>query len=137
MNMRARALFSVGIALAAFGTARAHHSVTGSFDTSRNIEITGKVVEWRFRNPHTLLVVDGTAIIDGKRDDVTRRWEIESSAAAGLRASGVDEKTFVPGSSVTVKGIPLRKLGRLRRCQRQEPHRRRPDRIRGSCRGHR
>jgi hypothetical protein len=108
MNMRARALFSVGIALAAFGTARAHHSVTGSFDTSRNIEITGKVVEWRFRNPHTLLVVDGTAIIDGKRDDVTRRWEIESSAAAGLRASGVDEKTFVPGSSVTVKGIPHR-----------------------------
>jgi hypothetical protein len=108
MNLRARALFSVGLALAAFGTARAHHSVTGSFDTSRSIEITGEVVEWRFRNPHTLLVVDGTAVIDGKRDDVTRRWEIESSAAAGLRASGVDEKTFLPGSRVTVKGMPHR-----------------------------
>jgi uncharacterized protein DUF6152 len=96
------------VAIAAVGTAQAHHSVTGSFDTTRTIEITGDVVEWRFRNPHTLLVVDGTAVIDGKRDDVKRRWEIESSAAAGLRASGVDEKTFVPGARVTVKGIPHR-----------------------------
>lgn len=108
MSFRARVASAVLVAIAVFGTAQAHHSVTGSFDTTRNIEITGDVVEWRFRNPHTLLVVDGTAVIDGKRDDVKRRWEIESSAAAGLRASGVDEKTFVPGARVTVKGIPHR-----------------------------
>jgi hypothetical protein len=109
MTIRARILFSAGfLAFAVFGAAHAHHSVTGSFDPSRSIEITGDVVEWRFRNPHTLLVVDGTAVIDGKRDDVKRRWEIESSAAAGLRASGVDEKTFVPGAHVTVKGMPHR-----------------------------
>ncbi len=109
MKNRAVVLFSAAcLAVAAFGTARAHHSVSGSFDSSRSIEITGEVVEWRFRNPHTLLVVDGTAVIDGKRDDVKRRWEIESSAAAGLRAAGADENTFVRGSSVTVKGIPHR-----------------------------
>ena len=109
MTIRSRVLFSAGLlAATVLGTARAHHSVTGSFDTTRNIEITGEVVEWRFRNPHTLLVVDGTAVIDGKRDDVKRRWEIESSAAAGLRASGVDEKTFLPGTRITVKGIPHR-----------------------------
>jgi len=91
MTIRARILVSAGlVAVAAFGGAHAHHSVTGSFDPSKTIEITGDVVEWRFRNPHTMLIVDGTAVIDGKRDDVTRRWEIESSAAAGLRASGVD-----------------------------------------------
>ena len=109
MTFRARIAFSVGVlAVAVFGTAHAHHSVTGSFDTTRNIEITGEVVEWRFRNPHTLLVVDGTAVNDSKRDDVKRRWEIESSAAAGLRAQGVDEKTFVTGTRITVKGIPHR-----------------------------
>jgi hypothetical protein len=108
MNIRARVASAGFLAVAVFGTAQAHHSVTGSFDTTRTIEITGAVVEWRFRNPHTLLVVDGTAVIDGKRDDVKRRWEIESSAAAGLRAAGVDEKTFVPGARVTVKGIPHR-----------------------------
>src|SRR5688500_9455724 len=109
MTIRARALLSTGfLAAAVFGAAHAHHSVTGSFDATRNIEITGEVVEWRFRNPHTLLVVDGTAVIDGKRDDVKRRWEIESSAAAGLRAAGVDEKTFVPGTRITVKGMPHR-----------------------------
>jgi hypothetical protein len=109
MSIRTQALFAAGlVAAAALGTAHAHHSVTGSFDPTRNIEITGEVVEWRFRNPHTLLVVDGTAVIDGKRDDVKRRWEIESSAAAGLRADGVDEKTFVPGTRITVKGMPHR-----------------------------
>jgi hypothetical protein len=109
MAIRARVLFSAGfVAVAVLGAANAHHSVTGSFDPSRSIEITGEVVEWRFRNPHTLLVVDGTAVIDGKRDDVERRWEIESSAAAGLRTSGVDEKTFVRGARVTVKGMPHR-----------------------------
>src|SRR5262245_35985854 len=109
ITIRARALFSAGfVAVAVCGAAHAHHSVTGSFDPSRTIEITGDVVEWRFRNPHTMLIVDGTAVIDGKRDDVKRRWEIESSAAAGLRASGVDEKTFVPGAQVTVKGMPHR-----------------------------
>ena len=109
MTIRTRALVSAGfVAIVAFGAAHAHHSVTGSFDPSRTIEITGDVVEWRFRNPHTMLIVDGTAVIDGKRDDVKRRWEIESSAAAGLRASGVDEKTFSPGERVTVKGMPHR-----------------------------
>jgi hypothetical protein len=109
MTIRARVLSLAGfVALAALGPARAHHSVTGSFDPTRSIEITGEVVEWRFRNPHTLLVVDGTAVIDGRRDDVKRRWEVESSAAAGLRPAGVDEKTFVPGTRITVKGIPHR-----------------------------
>ena len=109
MTIRARLLFSAGfVALAALGAAHAHHSVSGSFDSARTIEITGEVVEWRFRNPHTLLVVDGTAVIDGARDDVKRRWEIESSAAAGLRARGVDENTFARGASVIVKGIPHR-----------------------------
>ena len=109
MTIRARVLFSAGlVALAALGAAQAHHSVSGSFDGTRTIEITGKVVEWRFRNPHTLLVVDGTAVIDGVPDAVERRWEIESSAAAGLRARGVDENTLARGAVVVVRGMPHR-----------------------------
>ena len=109
MTVRARVFFLAGVlAVAAVGMAQAHHSVTGSFDTKKTIEITGEVIEWRFRNPHTLLVVDGTAVIDGARDDVKRRWEIESSAAAGLRPAGVNESTFTRGARVIVKGIPHR-----------------------------
>ena len=109
MTVRAWVSFSTGfIAATACYAAYAHHSVTGSFDVTRRIEITGEVVEWRFRNPHTLLVVEGTAVIDGTRDDTKRRWEIESSAAAGLRAAGVDENTFARGARVTVKGMPHR-----------------------------
>jgi RES domain-containing protein len=109
VNSRAQVLWSACfLAVAAVGTAQAHHSASVSFDNTRTIEITGEVVEWRFRNPHTLLVVDGTAVIDGVRDDVERRWEIESSAAAGLRARGVDENTLARGTLVTVRGIPHR-----------------------------
>jgi hypothetical protein len=52
--MRAQPLLSaVCLTLAAFGTAHARHSVSGSFDSNRNVEITGEVVE-RGRGPEGL-----------------------------------------------------------------------------------
>jgi hypothetical protein len=86
----------------------AHHSVTGSFDPGHRIQVTGEVVEWRFRNPHSLLVVDGIATIDGAADASPHRWEIESSPSASMREMGFDENTFFPGRKVTISGIPHR-----------------------------
>jgi Family of unknown function (DUF6152) len=109
MTTRAHSLLTVALlAGSALVTARAHHSITGSFDTSRSVEVTGDVVEWRFRNPHTMLIVEGTAVVDGVRDDVKRRWEIESSSSASMRAMGINERTFARGARVTVRGIPHR-----------------------------
>lgn len=96
------------LALASASAASAHHSVTANFDAARSIEVTGQVVEWRFRNPHAFLVLDGIATIDGVRGDASERWEIESSAAASMRAMGIDETSFVPGQTVTVRGVPHR-----------------------------
>jgi hypothetical protein len=97
------------LALATSSGAQAHHSVATSFDAARRVEITGEVVEWRFRNPHSLLVVDGTAVVDGvPTGEGVQRWEIESSASASMRAMGIDETTFRPGDRVTVSGIPHR-----------------------------
>lgn len=106
--VRISPLASAGVlALCATGAAQAHHSIAGSFDPTRSIQVTGEVVEWRFRNPHALLVVQGTAIVDGRTDTAARRWEIETSAAA-MRAMGIDEKTFAPGVRLRVTGMPHR-----------------------------
>ena len=86
----------------------AHHSVTGSFDPGRSIVVTGEVIEWRFRNPDSLLVVEGIATIDGAADAEPNRWEIESSPSAAMREMGFDENTFFAGRKVTVSGIPHR-----------------------------
>lgn len=96
------------LVLASTTAASAHHSVAANFDAAQAVEVTGEVVEWRFRNPHAFLVLDGTATINGVRDAAPQRWEIESSAAASMRAMGIDETSFVPGQTVTIKGIPHR-----------------------------
>lgn len=112
MAVRIRATSSAGLlALCTAGAAPAHHSVTGSFDPTRSIQVTGEVIEWRFRNPHALLVVEGIAVIDGRADSAAQRWEIETSAAASMRAMGIDETTFAPGVRLKVTGMPHRGSG--------------------------
>ena len=39
-------------------TLAAHHGQAGIFDESRIVELKGTVKEWRFINPHPILVLD-------------------------------------------------------------------------------
>jgi len=90
--------------------ARAHHSVTANFDTSRRIEIRGTVVDWKLRSPHASLVVDGIGYIDGEaQSDSRERWEIESSAAPSMRARGYSENSIKFGDEIVVIGSPSRR----------------------------
>ncbi len=89
--------------------ASAHHSVTTHFDMTRSIEIRGVVVDFKLRSPHASLVVDGQSYIDGVlQDETVQRWEIESSAAPGLRTMGITPETFKPGDAITVVAAPNR-----------------------------
>jgi hypothetical protein len=45
---------------------------------------------------------------DGTPDTAPQRWEIETSAAASMRAMGIDETTFRPGVRLKVTGMPHR-----------------------------
>jgi hypothetical protein len=91
------------------GHAGAHHSVTANFDPSQSIEIRGVVVDFKLRSPHSSLVVDGIAFLDGvQRSDTVERWEIESGAAPGLRARSIDADTFKAGDNIVVVGSPHR-----------------------------
>lgn len=94
------------------GTASSHHSVTAHFDMSRSIEIRGTVVDFKLRSPHASLVVDGQSYVDGVlQDETVQRWEIESSAAPGLRAMDLTADTFKAGDVITVVAAPNRQPG--------------------------
>ena len=108
--MRKAVLAVFALTLAA--QAGAHHSVTTHFDMTRSIEIRGVVVDFKLRSPHASLVVDGQSYVDGVLQDATvQRWEIESSAAPGLRQMGITPDTFTAGETITVIAAPNRQSG--------------------------
>lgn len=92
--------------------AYAHHSFTLNFDMSRQIEIRGTVVDFKLRSPHASMVLDGISYVDGvAQEDSLQRWEVESSAAGGLRAMGIQADTFQAGDEITIIANPNREPG--------------------------
>ena len=111
MNTKIRVAVCTSGALLCTAT-YAHHSVTTHFDMTRSIEIRGVVVDFKLRSPHASIVVDGQSYVDGMlQDETVQRWEVESSAAPGLRAMGIDVDTFKPGDTITVIAAPNRQPG--------------------------
>jgi hypothetical protein len=87
---------------------QAHHS-TAVFALDKMIELRGVIVDFKLRSPHSSLVVDGRAFVDGKALGTSvERWEIEWEALPPLKTAGVDATTFKPGDSVTIMGSPHR-----------------------------
>lgn len=95
-----------GLAVLAFGAvvavtpARAHHSVSAEFDTSKPIEFTGTVKKVEWTNPHIYTQVetkgpDGKAIV----------YRVEGGAPNALFRSGWRKDTLRVGEQVSVKGI--------------------------------
>lgn len=82
---------------------QAHHSTRGIYDQTREIELTGKVVEWRFINPHPYLIIEAEA-----EDGTVRQWDVSYGGAAvvHLRRQGYAADTFKPGETIVVRGRP-------------------------------
>ena len=103
-----------GLLLGTF-TAEAHHSISGMYDTRRNVRLEGIVTQWEFVNPHAFLTLDATE--SGR----TQRWWIELDDRGELSEIGMTAKTLQPGDRVVVTGSPSHReanrlyLGRLDR----------------------
>jgi hypothetical protein len=90
------------LALVAVGAA-AHHSTAGIYQQDVEVQLKGKVKEWRFINPHPSLkleVADDTGVV--------HEWDVSygGSAVAHLKRRGYSADTFKPGDVVIVKGHP-------------------------------
>ena len=93
------AMLAVGTLLAAT-PARAHHSVSAEFDTSKPIEFTGTVKKVEWTNPHIYTQVE-TKGSDGK----PIVYRVEGGAPNALYRSGWRKDTLKVGEVVSVKGI--------------------------------
>ncbi|MEM9208993.1 MAG: DUF6152 family protein, partial [Pseudomonadota bacterium] len=100
MNPRFRSLLLLSVVvLSKPQIAAAHHSVAGFFDPNSQVEIAGVITRVRWRNPHTVFVVDVT-----ERDGTVTEWKIESGALGVLRSRGLAREFVQEGDNVKILG---------------------------------
>jgi hypothetical protein len=75
------------------------------YDESRTVEVSGKVLEWRFVNPHPTLMVEVTGS-DGK----TENWDLSFGglAVSHMKRQGYTPQTFKAGELIKARGNPAR-----------------------------
>ena len=101
-----RRWFAIALVAVALGwtvEALAHHS-TGYYSKEQKdfVKITGKVVRWEYRSPHSQLYVETT-----DKDGKVVVWRFESTPAAWLLREGVKKDDIAIGDQVTVEGFPI------------------------------
>jgi hypothetical protein len=107
--MRRVLLFVVGAALSASTAAYAHHSYAATYDTSKDIKLEGKLVQFVYRNPHSFVHLEVT---DEKGE--TQRWAVEWSGGGQLANQGVQKDSLKVGDIVVINGRPSRVTGEFR-----------------------
>jgi len=95
----------LGLSLAALLVApvSAHHSFAAVYKADEMMEIEGKVVQFLFRNPHSVVHV----LVPDDSGGSTR-WAVEWQGATQLGAGGMSAQTLRPGDPVIVTGNPGR-----------------------------
>jgi Family of unknown function (DUF6152) len=95
---------SAAVLLSATLPVQAHHSFPATYLVEQSITIKGKVTEFMFRNPHSVVQVLAP---DDKGQMV--RWAVEWAAAAALSRDGKASRDLLhPGDEVIVTGAPGR-----------------------------
>jgi hypothetical protein len=88
--------------LSSAAAAYAHHSFAATYDEKQTTSLTGKVVQFSFRNPHSFVQIE----VDDGKEKV--RWAVEWAGAAQLVNSGVQNDTLKYGDMVVITGNPGR-----------------------------
>lgn len=102
--MRMKGKFvAAALALAGMaGTADAHHSYA-MFDMTKSIDLKGKVVQFKWSNPHAWLTIE---VKDAKGNPVT--WNVEMNSPNNLMLLGWKRTTLKSGDEVVITVHPLR-----------------------------
>jgi hypothetical protein len=96
MNIRPPALL---VPLLTISAAHAHHSFAPHFDIDKPVDISGKVVEYEARNPHSYLHI---AAVD--ENGKTQEYVCESHGVTVLARNGITASMLPPGTEVRVDG---------------------------------
>ena len=80
-----------------------HHGTGISYDQDVWVSVTGTVLEFAWKNPHSQLYL---AVTDDKGNTV--RWGLEMSSPGVMIRQGWNNRQFKPGDQVTVSVHPSR-----------------------------
>ena len=94
----------------ATGAGHAHHSFTVHYDSNKPITKEGVVTEFRFTNPHGILMLNVT----NERGE-TERWTVETTSPTYMRRFGWNRDMIKPGDRVIVAGWAARDGSHLMR----------------------
>jgi Family of unknown function (DUF6152) len=92
----------VAVAISGAGI-NAHHSLSGSYDTSREITVEGVVTVFQFVNPHPFVTISIEA-----QNGEKQLWRLEMDNRSELVEIGMSSGTLKPGDRVVVRGSPGR-----------------------------
>jgi len=102
-------LLSLVTAVLLTGAAYAHHSYGATYDTSREIRLEGKLVQFVYRNPHSFVHIQAP-----DQDGTMQRWSIEWAGTSQLDNQGVKRESLKVGDGVVIVGRPSRVPGEYR-----------------------
>ena len=95
--MRRVLFFMMAAAVLGGSAAYAHHSYAATYDTSKEIKLEGKLVQFVYRNPHSFVHIEAP---DDK--GATQRWAIEWSGGGQLANQGVTRDSLKVGDQVVI-----------------------------------
>ena len=98
-----RAVLLTVVTLLFGASAWAHHSFAAVYLEDEEITIEGTLVQFLWRNPHTLVHI----MVEGD-DGTMTRWVVEWGSLTQLGATGVSRDTLRPGDHVIINGNPGR-----------------------------
>ena len=109
MMRRVSAVLIAAVGLLVGGAGSAHHSYAATYDTSKDVKLEGKLVQFIYRNPHTFVHVQAP-------DDTgtMQRWAIEWAGTSQLDRAGVSRDTLKIGDKVVITIHPSRVGGENR-----------------------
>ena len=112
MTLRIRALLTAArsgaplacaLLIGAF-TVEAHHSISGMYDSRRDVRVEGVVTQFEFINPHAFITLE---VRETSR--APQRWRVELDDRGELSDIGMTAQTLRPGDQVIVVGSPARR----------------------------
>ena len=97
-----QALAGVAILTAAASPALAHHSANAEFDTSKEVTMTGTLVEVQAIAPHSHWI-----FMIKNAQGAAEKWDVEGAAPTVLRRQGVQVKEQIkPGETYSFLALP-------------------------------
>jgi hypothetical protein len=97
------ALIAGVVATLTGGSVVAHHSFSAEFDNERPVQLTGKVTDMRWSNPHAWIYIDVE-----QPDGTVVNWALEMGGANGLIRRGWRREDLPAGTVLKVDGWQAR-----------------------------